>query len=483
MPDHRPNVLLIMTDQQKVNSLSVYGNSIVQTPNLEKLASRGVTFTSAFTPYPVCVPSRVMTFTGRYAHTNRSRANGVSMQKEEEHLLKIFQRKGYATGLSGKNHCFMRGDLDRFDYVWECGHGGPSDPPDETSAAAKNFIGESKINRRAWGTVTNPHPPESLGTALTATHAIKFLDECPKDKPFFLWCSIADPHTPLQTAEPYASMYDLADVPIPQQRDDEHDDKPVAQMLDYLALAGDKVSEDDIRRVTEMYYGMNTYIDHEVGRLLTHLDELGLSDNTLVIYMSDHGEYLGEHKMIRKSKALYDCLIHIPLLVSWPGHVPQGESCDEFVEVVDIAPTILDAIGLPHPDGIQGQSMLPIFTDAPYNSRDAVFAEQGVEDATGSIAGNPIESLGRVPESPTSPDFSPQLKMGDQGPIKSIRTRDWKCVYYPGNHEGELYNLKEDPGELTNLWHLPEYAQLKNELSLRILDWCIQTEDRKPKLS
>ena len=482
MSSSRPNILLIMTDQQKVNSLSVYGNSVVQTPNLERLAARGVIFTHAFTPYPVCVPSRVMTFTGRYPHTNRSRTNSVLMQSDEEHLLKIFQREGYATALSGKNHCFQREDLERFDYVWECGHGGPQNPPDETAAAAKKFISEAKVGPRAWGTATNPHPPESLGTALTVTHAINFLNNRLSEQPFFLWCSIADPHTPLQTAEPYASMYDPSTIPIPEQRDNEMDNKPVAQQLDYLALSGDKVTEEDIRRVTALYYGMNTYIDHEVGRLLDHLDASGQCNNTLIIYMSDHGEYLGEHKMIRKSKALYDCLTHIPFIVSWPGHIPEGERRDEFIEVVDIAPTILDAIGIPHPDGIQGKSFLPLSTDDHYEPRDAVFAEQGVEDPSGSIEGNPIESLGRVPESPTSPDFSPSLKKGDRGPIKSIRTREWKCVYYPGNREGELYNLIHDPGELNNLWYEPEHTELKTKLTLRILDWCIETEDRRPKL-
>ena len=324
----RPNIILIMTDQQKRDSLSVYGNPVCCTPNLERLASEGVIFDDAFTPYPVCVPSRVMTFTGRYSHVNRSRANSVLMHPGQDHLLKLLSEAGYETALSGKNHCFQPDDLNLFDYLWECGHGGPAKPPDENAKRAKQFITDSQINKRCWGTVTNPNPPESLSTALTVSHAIDFLDSRPTDRPFFLWCSIADPHTPLQTSEPYASLYDPADVPVPDQRDDEMATKPTAQKLDHKALCGDNVSEDDIRRVTAMYYGMNTYIDHEVGRLLDRVDVLGLHDETLIIYVSDHGESLGENGLYLHGAPYFmapSTQTQVPSRASWascPGLQP-----------------------------------------------------------------------------------------------------------------------------------------------------------------
>jgi len=479
----QPNVLLIMTDQQKRDSLSVYGNPVCNTPNLERLASEGVTFDYAFTPYPVCVPSRVMTFTGRYSHATRSRANTILMQPDQVHLVDLLRESGYATALSGKNHCFPTEDLAKFDYVWECGHGGPADPPDEVAANAKQFIRDSKINPHCWGTAKNPNPPESLGTALTVSHAIDFLDNRPSDRPFFLWCSIADPHTPLQTAEPYASMYDPAIVPIPEQRDDELADKPMAQQLDGKALCSDLVSEEDIRRVTSMYYGMNTYIDTEVGRLLDHLDASGLREDTLIVYVSDHGEYLGEHRMIRKSKALYDCLTRIPLIVSLPGQTHSDTRSDAFVEIVDLMPTILDIAGLDQHDTIQGRSLLPILKGEATESRDAVFAEHGIESPDGALRTHTFDDLEDTPTSPTSPDFAPRQKKGDLGPIKSVRTRDWKLVYYPGNAEGELYDLNQDPGELVNLWGQPQHASLQADLTARILDWCIQTEDRRPRIA
>ena len=482
MPDSHPNIILIMTDEQKADSLSLYDNPVVRTPSLERLAAHGVTFTSAFTAYPVCVPSRVMAFTGRYAHANRSRSNDVLMQPGEAHLLHILKRADYTTGLSGKNHCFGPADLQQFDFLWQCGHTGPAEPPDEAAAAAKQFILDSQITRRAWGTVTNPYPPESLGTALTVAHAIEFLERHAAE-PFFLWCSIADPHTPLQTAEPYASMYDPNDVPMPEQLEGEIGAKPMAQQIDYRALAGDRVTEADIRRVIAMYYGMNTYIDHEIGRLLHRVDALGLRERTLILYTSDHGDYMGEHGMIRKSKALYDCLMRIPLVVSWPGRLPEGLRRDEFVETADLMPTVLNALDLAQPEGIQGRSFLSLLDGGDYHERDAVFGEIGVEAPDGRAdVVHTLADIERLPGGATTPDFSPRYKLGGLGPIKCIRTREWKLVYYPGNREGELYNLRQDPGERVNLWDRPEHAVLKAELTARILDWCIQTEDHRPRL-
>ena len=146
-----------MTDQQKRDSLSVYGNPVCLTPHLERLASEGVTFDYAFTPYPVCVPSRVMTFTGRYSHVNRSRANSVWMQPGQDHLVKRLSDAGYTTALSGKNHCFQPDDLALFDSVWECGHGGPSEPSDENVSSFRQTHGVSGLGGRICSLM---RPPE-----------------------------------------------------------------------------------------------------------------------------------------------------------------------------------------------------------------------------------------------------------------------------------------------------------------------------------
>ena len=469
-----PNIVIIMVDEQKANSLPMYGNPIVQTPHLEALAASGVQFNHAYATSPICVPARVSLMTGRYPHTTGSRSNATLLQPGQRHLVEICRDHGYRTGLAGKNHCFQDDDLALLDYRWEAGHQGPIDTHDEVAAAAKQWIADSGVGRRVWGADRNPHPPEALGTALTTDHAIKFIEDS-ADQPFFLWYSIPDPHTPIQTASPYAEMYAPEDVPLPPHRDNEIETKPPAQQIDYRALAGDTVTEDVMRKAIAMYYGMNTYIDDQVGRFLDRLESLSLRENTIVIYMSDHGDYMGEHRMIRKSKALYDCLCHIPLIVSWPGTITSTPPREEFVCIEDILPTLMDLLGWSIPLGAQGQSFAPLLTGGDYKAREAIFGEIGV-------AGTPyeVDEWTTFPEGPLTPDFTTVNKKGGRGLIKSIRTYDWKLVHYPGQPYGELYNLQDDPWELINLYGQPEYQAITNELQIKLLDWLINTEGGLP---
>ena len=470
-----PNVVIILVDEQKADSLPLYGNPIVKTPNLERLAAEGVLFNHAYATCPICVPARVSLMTGRYPHTTGSRSNGFLLQSGERHLVEIFHHHGYRTGLVGKNHCFQESDLAYFDYLWEAGHQGPLEPPNETAAAAKRWLQESGVGRKAWGAERNPYPAESLGTALVTDHAIHFIEDQRK-QPFFLWYSIPDPHTPLQTASPYAEMYAPQDVPLPPQLDGEIETKPPAQQIDYQALAGDKVTESEMRQAIAMYYGMNTYIDDQVGRFLDRLDDLGLRENTIILYLSDHGDYMGEHRMIRKSKALYDCLTHVPLMISWPGTIAAAPPRDEFVCLEDILPTLMDLLGWEIPGGVQGQSFAPLLSgDGPYTARDAIFGEIGIEGDP-----YPLAAWNTFPAGSLTPDFTPQNKKGGRGRIKSIRTDTWKLVYYPGQPYGELYNLQEDPWELYNLFEQPAHQSLIQELKGRLLDWLIETEDCLP---
>ena len=240
----RPNVIIIMTDEQKATALPMYGNAVVRTPHLAQLAAEGARFEWAFATCPLCVPARVSLMTGRYAHTTGSRTNLFLMRPGERHLLDIFREHGYRTGLAGKNHCFRPEELAKFDFLREAGHLGPLDPGDEASAAARQWIIDSQVFAKAWGAERNPHPSEALGTAWITDRAIEFIEENGA-QPFFLWYSIADPHTPLQTASPYAEMYapdaveTLHATSLPQSQDPtEIATKPPAQQLDYRDLRG-----------------------------------------------------------------------------------------------------------------------------------------------------------------------------------------------------------------------------------------------------
>jgi arylsulfatase len=472
----QPNVVVIMVDEQKANSLPLYGNPIVRTPNLERLAAGGVLFDHAYATCPLCVPARVSLMTGRYPHTTGSRTNAFLLQPGERHMLDLFREHGYRTGLSGKNHCFAPDDLAHFDYLWQAGHNGPLHPPNDQAAAARRWIRESGVGARAWGAARNPYPPQVLGTTLITDQAIEFIEQNRnRDEPFFLWYSIADPHTPLQTASPYAELYRPEDVPLPPQLAGEIETKPPSQQIDYRALCGETVTENVMRRAIAMYYGMNSYIDVQVGRFLDRLHDLGLGEKTIVVYLSDHGDYMGEHRMIRKSKALYDCLCHIPLIVSWPGQITPGQRHDAFVCIEDILPTLTDLLGWDTPPGVQGQSMAPLLRGGDYCSREAIFGEIGLE-------GRPYEvgEWTTFPQGSLTPDFTPQNKKGGIGRIKSVRTRRWKLVHYPGQSYGELYDIKADPWELHNLYKQHSYQSVIDELRLKLLDWTIESEDGLP---
>ena len=473
---NRPNVVVIMVDELQARALPMHGNPVVRTPHLARFAQDGARFAQAFTPCPWCAPTRVSLMTGRYPRTTGSRTNEHLMRPAEQHMPGVFADAGYTVGLVGKNHCFSDEQLATLDHVWLAGHLGPIDASyDPRVQAAKDWLRENGPGPMCWGTATNPHPHEALGTAQTVNHGIDFLDSFAQE-PFSLWLSIPDPHTPLQCAEPWASMYDRDEVPLPPLVDGEMAGKPVCQQIDFRALCGDTVTEPIMREAIAMYYGMISAVDHEVGRFLGELDERGLAEETIVLFMSDHGDYMGEHRMVRKSKALYDCLTQVPLMVRWPGELPGGRSHDELLTIPDIMPTLLELCGLEAPAGVQGRSFAPLLRGEDYAERDALLFEAGSMNPPVAL-----EDGGPFPEGPLTPDFSPRMKLGGRGLIRGVRTHTHKLVRYPGGREGELYDLHADPWELTNLWGRPEMAEVERDLTARLLDLHIETTDPLPQ--
>ncbi|MHC4915816.1 MAG: sulfatase-like hydrolase/transferase [Planctomycetota bacterium] len=460
------NVVLIMSDQQKASSLPLYGNGIVRAPNLERLAASGCLFTRAFTSCPLCVPARVSTFTGQYPSAHGSLDNNELMFPGKRHLLRLLKEAGYVAGLAGKNHCFRDEEVALFDSVAECSHRGP-DVSDEPYAAARRFIVETPDLKGCWTWAVNPNPPESLGTHWITDRAIEFV-EAQRDRPFFLWYSIGDPHIPFQTAEPYASMYPPGDVDMPPQREGEMEGKPRAQRIDRHVMRGDDVDEERVRRIRSIYYGMNTYVDDEVGRFLSRLDELGLAEDTLVIYTSDHGEYLGEHRMIRKSKSAYDCLTHVPFILRGPG-VPAGGSRGEFVGLEDVMPTVLRAAGLEVPAEVQGRDLGALLRGEDFADRGLAYVEYGGQTEPWP-EGRPYD----VCSAPDSSDWSPRLKVGGHGKMRAVRTEKWKLAVYV-NDTPELYDLEKDPGELENVYGRPGTEEVTARLTALLLEQMMRT--------
>ncbi|WP_176835490.1 MULTISPECIES: sulfatase [unclassified Paenibacillus] len=491
MMDNRPNLLLIQTDQQTAETLSLYGNPVLKTPMLESLAERGVVFEFAFCNYPACSPSRSSMFTGRYASTIGVQANHMMINPAEVTLPQVLKEHGYQTAIIGKNHAFMENTktyypgeiVDRekasvlrqvFDYVRLADHGhlvdGYRDDPE--CKAAHEWSHTCWVSPLGHG--TNPARPEKCGTYLLGDTMIDYLENRrDPDKPFFTWLSFPDPHTPYQAPEPYASMIDPAKVPLPPK--DSMEGKPERQRVAYLMDAMDTADDELIRKVRAIHYGMIRFIDDTLARVFAKLEELGLTDNTVVVFTSDHGDSMGAHGLIQKHNLFYDSFTHVPLIVAAPGY--QGpRRTSHLAELVDIMPTFLDMAGIPIPPGVQGKSLAPFLRGEAYTPRDYVVIESGEEGVPLRVSDVTVR-----PEHPFDDRYFVWCAYREAwvGKGKSIRTLAWKLNIY-ANGEGELYDLVNDRDELHNRFDDPASAGIRAELERKLLYWTMEKEDRLP---
>ena len=478
-----PNLLIIMCDQLRASALELYreaardaGLTLARTPHLEGLAASGVTYRWAFTPSPVCVPARVSFWTGRWPLHTCSVDNRVYLQPGETHLLQPLREHGYATGLIGKNHCFTDQDISTyFDTYYPVGHSGPADDEgDPEVAGAKQFIRTlGGSGGKAYACGVSPYPVEKHGTWLVGDRADAFIRQN-RDTPFCAWVSIADPHTPYQISEPYASLYPPETLQLPPSEPPACPGKPARFRLFAELMETERVSDDHLRRVLSIYYGMIALIDDVVGRLLATLDELGLRDDTIVVFTADHGDYMTEHRMVRKGASMADALTHIPLLVAYPARVARGATSQALVSTLDVFPTLAQLMDLPLPPGRSGQP-LPVAVDgAP--EREAVFSEHGTQ--RGPVDTDAIRRQLAELAAAGRPRGMP-FQLAANGQKKMVRTHDWKYVHNAGG-EGELYDLRADPHELVNLADLPEHRERVCDFRQQLLEWLIESEDEVP---
>ncbi|MBD2870309.1 sulfatase family protein [Paenibacillus arenilitoris] len=493
MSNNRPNIVLIQTDQQSAETLGLYGNAIVRTPHLQALAERGVVFEHAYCNYPACSPSRSSMMTGRYASTIRCHANHMLINPTETTLPQVLKESGYQTALIGKNHAFMDGtrvneyaasgeegkkaDTLRsvFDYVREGTHGhlvdGYRDDP-EVKAAHQWAVDHCWKSPLGHG--TNPAPYEKCSTYLLGETALEYLEHArDRERPFFLWLSFPDPHTPYQAPEPYASLYKPEDVPLPPK--DDLSTKPERQRVAHMMDAMDRADDQTLRKVRAIHYGMINFVDDAIGRVTAKLDELGLTEDTLILFTSDHGDSMGAHGLIQKHNMFYDSFTQVPLIVSWPGKAAAGR-CGHLIELVDLMPTILEAAGCRVPGGVQGKSFASYMRGEDYAPREYAVIESGE-------AGEPIglSEISARPEHPYDESCFVWCAWREAwlGKGKSIRTLEWKLNLYE-NGEGELYDLAGDPDELVNLYGDARYQDVIASLERKLLQWFMRKEDASP---
>jgi arylsulfatase A-like enzyme len=397
----------------------------------------------------------------------------------------VLREAGYELSLFGKNHCFTREDLDRyFDSVFLAGHGdrfGPDVtmvqsalPPQPNPAALSTRTGYLRPVARV-----RSEPPEESATHRVVEEACQYLEahgaqSGKSDQPLCMWVSIPDPHEPYQVPEPYASLYPPETIQLPPWKDGELDGKPERQRVYDWLLRWQDLSEADARLAASVYYGMIAFVDERVGVLLDTLERLGMRDDTIVVFCSDHGDFMGEHHMLIKCNAFYDCLTRVPLIISYPRLATRGARQPALVSLVDVMPTILRLIDLPVPEGVQGRILPGIPGALP--AREAIFSEYG--------AGGPPVTLADVQRLAPPGQLRalhPLLREREaHGHGKMIRTRRWKYTYDPIDGSEELYDLENDPWELTNLAGDSRHAEIAGDLRRRLLDWMLETENSRP---
>lgn len=481
-PVDLPNILVIMTDQQKATASHLYGNTFCETPSMARLAKEGVLFEHAFTPHPLCVPARVSLWTGQYPHSHGARRNQTFMPEKANHAFSIWKDAGYTTGLIGKNHCFeCDDDLDLFDVWCEVSHGGlPSDAETKGMPWYRSLAGiqAAHLPRRQM-TPQNPHfayatcnlPLEDQSTGLVAGQTVRFLEQY-RHEPFALWVSFPDPHEPWVAPEPYAALFPPERIDLPPWRENEFDERsPERNRVLYEMLGIKGVPLEDVYGLLGAYYGMVRCIDDGLGQIIGALDQLGLREKTIVVFCSDHGDFMGEHGMQCKGGAFYDCLTRVPLILSWPGVVASGRE-DSMVSLIDIVPTLLRLQGLDVPRSMHGQGLPPVVSAVP---RDTAFSEYG--------AGGPafrVTDLHQMPRPHGRKALIQSLQWREaEGRRKMARTREWKYVHDPMGDLDELYDLRSDPWELENVAADPVYRDVLSDMRLRLLDWSLRTEDAR----
>jgi arylsulfatase A-like enzyme len=477
----QPNIIFIVTDALRATALGLYGNPDVRTPHLERMAEEGVIFDWAYCANPSCVPSRCAVFTGRYPHTCRSRVNFVLLHPEERTFPQELGAAGYELAHSGKNHAYPYQGPNSlhevFDWVYEVSHSGPVAPNPDPEIQAyqrflrKIFVDDVKHLGEPWFPAKTPFRKEICNTHLTVEGALCYLRNA--KEPFFLHCSIPEPHTPYTAPEPYASMYDPEKIRLPENYRDDLTTKPTYQKITQMVQRMDTEPEHRVREALAMYYGMINFIDDEVGRLLDYLRDTGLGERTIVVFTADHGEYVGEHGMISKANQLYDSLMRVPLLIWWPGVIQSGLRFNYLMEQIDLAPTLLELCGVAIPPGTQARSFASLLLGGNYQPREAVFAESGMEGPPTTM-----EQARALMDSQLAYHWGGK-PYSWRGRAKMIRTQRWKyCYYLDGQHE--LYDMIADPLELHNLAEDPGYKDLIVDFRKQLLDWCIATEDTLP---
>ena len=461
----RPNILIIYADQMRHDTMACAGNPVVKTPYLDRLAMEGVRFSEAYVSYPLCTPFRAALFSGKYAQGHGLFQNHFPLDVDQDFLPRILKESGYHTGYIGKWHL----------------EGGPKPgyvPPGERRIGFDHFIGFNRghqyLQSIYYKDTDQPYHCKRYEPDYQTDQLIEFIEtSVAKDdgNPFFGFICYGPPHHPMVMPEYIRKMYDPEEVPLPpgvpnpdlqvetQRRRLEFDcngnEKAhlASKVPGIKKKPGEPETEAEIRRFIAEYYGMVSNVDHNVGRVLNRLDALDVAEDTLVIFLSDHGDMMGQHGYYCGFKPTgYRAAMQVPFIVRYPAGFAGGRVTDALVDIsVDSMPMILELLGLRIPNAVQGTSYLSVLDGKSDGTRDAVMY-QVMKQNDGARG-----------------EFTPV-------PERGIRTRDWLYVRQPARRK-MLFDLDADHDELNDLSEDPQYESTMDELDARIFRHMEATDD------
>lgn len=460
------NVVFIHTDQQRFDTLGCNGAPEAQTPNLDRLASGGLNFTNHFVASPVCSPSRASIYTGKLLTNHGLWRNGCALPESQLTLAQAMVEAGRQTANFGKLHLvpLIRREGEHPPYGFEVNEVGEGDQqlthdhyfrwlrmnhPNEFVA----YLDETYKMQHARG-FTSSIPEDCHLSTWVTQRSIDWLEHRrDPDRPFFLSVGYFDPHHAFNPCEPYASRFADTQIRQPRFQEGSIDTRP-AHYRERLDGIGEHTRNPERMNATaRAYHAMLAHVDKCVGDLVSALDRLGLGDNTVIVFTSDHGEFLGEHGLLWKGPFMLDDLLKVPLIIARPNaNLDEGQTVTGLTSSLDLMATMLEISGTQAPSDTDGSAIVGLDLDIRHDAlRDHVLAEWEDDEPS------------------------------DTDSMRCIRTHEWKYVHYNHADEsvGELYDLKADPGEFQNLYQEPAFANTRQDM-FKLLERQYEHLDERP---
>ncbi len=447
-PGKPPNVVFIMCDQMRGDAMSFMGSPVARTPNLDKLAASGISFDNYFSNCPVCTPARKSIFSGRYPHEHGSLTNRHGeMLSLPGTMIDYFKQRGYRTGYIGKNHAFKPEVFKSVDFTKLRDR--------EPFRKYNEFVPPEWHSDTYW-------PSEETHAWLNTADALQFIDGAKDGNPFFLTVSYFDPHPPYMAPPEYTSKYRSDQMKIPTFIDPA---KLSGRLVDfYRAMKADKINDAALTETMRYYYAsIEGMVDYQVGRIMTALSSKGLMENTIIVFTADHGDFMGQHRLVRKGMFLYDCLLHVPMIWHIPG-LKGGQRSKALTQGIDYLPTLIQLTGGKARPELPGRSLTQTFTGSQEPAARIIFTSASY----GELSRELVEQ-NKMKDDPETPlhSLAEETSSDSKNRYSMVRSREWKFLMSE-SRPPELYRMNDGWVEKENIAEKTEHATVRREMEQKL---------------